>query len=202
MPIPSVPHSTYVEFRNFVNGNGYDVDGMFGYQCWDGVDLLYQQSDIGQYLYTRYNFDPSDLSYSGVKWCWLYAQARAANGSGHFSEVTRVEDIKQGDVIVFNGPIGTYATTGHIGFADTDYNGTDYIPILGQNQGPGSNPQTGSPFNIINSYLGTAFLGGFRYDAWENPVPPTPTPTTTKWKKEKFPWPVAWNNWRGFKRKF
>lgn len=202
MAIPSVPHANYIEFRNFVNGRGFDVDGSFGYQCWDGVDLLYQQSDIGQYLYTRYYFDQSDLSYSGVRWCWLYNPARQLNGSGHFSEVTRIEDIKQGDIIVLDQYPSWYGSTGHIAFADSDYDGTNYINLLGQNQGAGD-PHFGVPFNIVRSYIGPgAFLGAFRYDAWENPVPPTPTPTTTKWKKEKFPWPVAWNNWRVFKRKF
>lgn len=197
MPVPSVPHSNYIEFRNAVNGRGFDVDGYFGYQCWDGVDLLYQQSDVGQYLYTRYNFDQSDLSYSGVRWCWLYAPARALNGSGHFSEVTRVEDIKQGDIIVLAPYPSWYGSTGHIGFADEDYNGTDYINILGQNQGAGD-PDFGLPFNIVRSYLGAAFLGAFRYDAWQQPVPPTPSGTVVK--RKHFPWPVAWKNWPGFKR--
>lgn len=198
MASPVVPHANYIEFRNYVNGRGFDMDGYYGYQCWDGVDLLYEQSDVGQYLYTAFNFDPS-LS-SGVKTCWLYAPARARNGSGHFSEVTRVEDIKQGDIIVLNQYSGWYGSTGHIGFADSDYNGTDYINILGQNQGAG-NPNFGSPFNIFRSYIGSgAFLGAFRYDAWQQPDPPTPSGTVVK--RKHFPWGVAWRHWRGFQRGF
>lgn len=182
--MPYVPHSNYLEFRNAVNGNGYDMDGFFGYQCWDGVDLLYQQSDVGQYLYTRWNFDQSSTSYSGVRWCWLYAQARALNGSGHFSEVINVTDIRQGDIIVLDQYSGWYGSTGHIGFADEDYNGTDYIYILGQNQGAG-NPQVGAPFNIVRSYIGAgAFLGAFRYDAWASTPPTPPVPVT----RGHFPW--------------
>lgn len=198
MAIPSVPHANYIEFRNYVNGRGFDMDGYFGYQCWDGVDLLYQQSDVGQYLYTRYNFDPSVLSYSGVRWCWLYAPARERNGRGHFSEVTRIEDIKQGDIIVLDQYSGWYGSTGHIAFADSDYDGTNYINLLGQNQGAGD-PNFGAPFNILRSYIGPgAFLGAFRYDAWA--TPPTPTPTKTEWK-QTFPWAVAWRQWSGFKRR-
>lgn len=176
-----VPHATYTEFKNAVIGRGYDMDGHYGYQCWDGVELLYQQPDIGQHLYTAFNFDTS-LS-SGVKTCWLYAPARAVNGSGHFSEVTNVQDIKQGDIIVLNQYSGWYGSTGHIGFADEDYNGTDYINILGQNQGAG-NPEHGSPFNIMRSFLGAAFLGVFRYDGWTSTPPTPPTPT----KRSNFPW--------------
>ena len=180
--MPYVPHSNYLEFRNAVNGNGYDMDGYYGYQCWDGVDLLYQQSDVGQYLYTAFNFDTS-LS-SGVRTCWTYAPARARNGSGHFSEVLNVTDIRQGDIIVLDQYPGWYASTGHIGFADEDYNGTDYIYILGQNQGAGD-PQVGAPFNIMRSYIGVgAFLGAFRYDAWAStpPIPPIPE------NRGHFPW--------------
>ena len=185
-----VPHATYDEFRDAVNGHGYDMDGLYGYQCWDGVDLLYEQSDIGQYLYTGITF--GGLGYA--KECWTYSQARALNGSGHFSSFEGAENIKKGDILVFNTYSGWYGTAGHIGFANEDYNGTNYISLLSQNFGSGSNPVTGKPFNIMNAYLGTAFLGGFRYDAWEQPVPPTPTEE----KKRKFPWAVAWHNWPGF----
>jgi len=196
MAIPSVPHANYIEFRNYVNGRGFDVDGYYGYQCWDGVDLLYQQSDVGQYLYTAFNFDTS-LS-SGVKTCWLYNPARQRNGSGHFSEVTRIEDIKQGDIIVLDQYSGWYGSTGHIAFADSDYDGTNYMNLLGQNQGAGD-PNFGLPFNLFRSYIGPgAFLGAFRYDAWA--TPPTPTPTKTEWK-QTFPWAVAWRQWPGFKRR-
>lgn len=195
-----VPHATYAEFRAAVLGNGYDLDGYYGYQCWDGVQLLYQQPDIGQNLLTSRAFIPTDPGYA--KTCWTYLPARNANASGHFFAVYNVNEIKRGDIIVFDTLATWYGTTGHIAFADEDYNGTDRIDLLGQNQGAGSNPTTGKPFNIWRGMLGPAFLGIFRYDVWDSTPPTPPTPTTTKWKKEKFPWPVAWNNWRGFKRKF
>ena len=188
MAIPSVPHSSYDEFRNAVNGRGFDLDGMFGYQCWDGVDLLYQQSDVGQYLYTANNVGQGEGT---AKSCWLNDTARGLNGSGHFSIITDKTKIKKGDIIVFNTYQGWYGSAGHIGFADEDYNGTEYINILSQNFGAGSNPDTGKPFNIAQALLGSAFLGVFRYDGWQQPVPPTPTQE----KKKHFPYPVAWKYW-------
>jgi hypothetical protein len=179
MSAPYVPHATYDEFRNAVNGHGYDLDGFAGYQCWDGVDLLYEQTDIGQYLYTGANFGGRGYA----KECWTYIQARALNGSGHFTAFTGAVNIKKGDILVFNTYSGWYGTAGHIGFANEDYNGTDYISLLSQNFGSGANPTTGKPFNIMNAYLGTAFLGGFRYDGWGT-TPPTP-PTTSE---HRFPW--------------
>lgn len=178
MSAPYVPHATYDEFKNAVNGHGYDLDGYFGYQCWDGVDLLYEQSDIGQYLYTGITFGGQGLA----KECWTYTQARALNGSGHFTAFTGAVNIKKGDILVFNTYSGWYGTAGHIAFADEDYNGTAYINCLGQNQGSGSNPTTGKPFSINRLFLGTAFLGGFRYDGWGS-TPPTPTQT-----EHRFPW--------------
>ena len=175
MSAPYVPHATYDEFRNAVNGHGYDLDGLYGYQCWDGVDLLYEQSDVGQYLYTG--------SQGLAKECWTNTTSRARNGSGHFEIVgSSPLLIKKGDILVFNTYSGWYGTAGHIGFANEDYNGTDYISLLSQNFGSGANPQTGKPFNIMNAFLGTAFLGAFRYKPWAV-TPPTPTVT-----KSKFPW--------------
>lgn len=183
MPAPYVPHATYDEFRNAVNDHGYDMDGLYGYQCWDGVDLLYEQSDVGQYLYT---------GAGGVaKECWTNETSRQRNGSGHFSIIYDKTKIKKGDILVFNTYSGWYGSAGHIGFADGDYNGTEYIDILSQNYGAGANPVTGKPFNILQAYLGTAFLGAFRYDAWQQPVPPTPTER----KKRHFPYPIAWRYW-------
>ena len=198
MSIPSVPHATYTQFRNAVNGNAYDLDGWYGAQCWDGVDLLYQQSDVGQYLYTQRYFNPNLAG--TVKSCWQYNAARQKNGSGHFRALSGAVNIKKGDILVFNSYTGWYGSTGHIGFADENYNGTDYIKLLSQNFGTGSNPRTGKAFNIKNAYLGLAFLGIFRYIPWESgPTPPTPTPTQKTSKKDEFPWPVAWHNWPNFK---
>lgn len=41
---------------------------------------------------------------------------------------------------------------------------------------------------------------GHNWITWDGPIPPTPG-EKTEWKKS-FPWPIAWRQWPGFKRKF
>lgn len=185
MPIPSVAHNTFDAFRTATIGNAYDIDGYpvsQPYQCWDYVDLLYQQSDVGQYLYTAANVGETG---DGAKTCWTSEAARQRNASGHFSAVYNVTDIKKGDIIVFDTYSSWYGSAGHIGFAEEDYNGTQYIQLLSQNF-------YGHAYVVSEqAFLGPAFLGAFRYDAWASPTPPPPTTT----RKNKFPWPIAWENW-------
>lgn len=190
MAYPQFPHATYNQWRNAVNGQFVDIDGQFGAQCWDGVCALYVQNGIGQYLYTAYNVGQGDGT---AKSCWLNDTARGLNGSGHFRIITDQTSIKKGDIIVFNTYSGWYGSSGHIGFADEDYNGTNYINILSENYGQGSNPTTGKAFNIAKAYLGEAFLGVFRYDGWNQPSPPPPPQQDEK--KKKFPFPIAWKYW-------
>ena len=182
--IPAVPHATYQDFRDTVLGRWYDLDGLHGAQCWDGVDLLYQQSDINRILSTN--------NTGLAKNCWLDIFARTQNSAPPFIPLTHKSDIKRGDIIVFNTYSGWYGTTGHIAFADEDYRGTDYINILGQNQGEGSNPDTGKAFNIWEAYLGSAFLGIFRYTVWNTP----PEPEESKKKKKKYPFVIAKHDWK------
>ena len=73
--------------------------------------------------------------------------------------------------------------TGHICFADEDYNGTDIISCLGQNQGQGIG--WGTPSNIVNNNL-RVFLGAFRNINWKGSEPTPPTPSIVK--KGSFPW--------------
>ena len=188
MAIPAVAHDTYNAFRNATLGNAYDIDGYppsQPYQCWDFVDLLYQQSDVGQFLYTDANVGGSD---SGAKTCWINNTARQLNGSGNFSLVYNKEEIKRGDIIVFNTYGQWYSTAGHIGFADEDYNGTEYINLLSQNF------YNHYYVTVEQAYLGSAFLGVFRFTPWNTPTPPVGTS-----RRKKFPWAIAWENWDGFK---
>lgn len=178
----SVPHYSYNVFKAAVNGRWFDLDGYYGAQCWDGIQLLYTQGDINQ------NFLTGNRQAKG---CWLNPYSRAVNGSGHFRQITDKRLLKKGDIIVFNTYPGWYGEAGHVGYADEDYNGTDTIRILSQNFGTGSNPYTGKAFNVLDAYLGSAFLGAFRYDAWDSPVPPTPSED----EQRHFPWAVAWAHW-------
>lgn len=171
MPAPYVPHATYDEFRNATMGHAYDLDGYptsQPYQCWDYVDLLYEQSDVNQYLSTG--------GTGNVKGCWQVPSARALNGSGHFTAIEGVTNIKRGDIIVFDQYGSWYGSTGHIGFADEDYNSTNMIQLVSQNF-------YGYHYVVLEpAYLGAAFLGIFRFLPWQT-TPPTPTVTHSN-----FPW--------------
>lgn len=151
--------SSYAAFRTQVLGKGYDVDGYYGYQCWDGCALLWQQ--LGKSLLTGGD---------NARGCWT--RMRDQNAGTEFGLITDVTKIKRGMVLVFG--TGQY---GHIGFADEDYHGGNYIRLLGQNQGGtpvGVNG--GAGFNVINMSLVT-FLGAFVYKPWlSGQQPDTPTP--------------------------
>lgn len=157
----NVPHDNYDNFRNAVNGRGYDVDNAYGYQCYDGACLLWMQ--IGRWLSTG--------GTGAARGCWT--AAKTENAGNDFELIYNKADVKRGDVVVFN--CGSY---GHIGFADEDYNGGASIRLLGQNQGGTSNPSGGAAFNVINMSMAT-FLGAFRFKAWKATPAPTPTPTPT-----------------------
>lgn len=150
----SVPTSSYQAFKAAVNGNGYDIDNHFGWQCWDGAALLWQQ--FGKTLHTG-----NGLAIG----CWDLK--REANRYDLFDLVTDVNSLKPGDVVVMR--------PNHIAFFD-GYEGNN-MRILGQNQGGRANPAGGSAFNLVLVNKST-FAGAFRLKKW-NVTPPTPAPTPT-----------------------
>ena len=178
----AVGHSSYDEWRRITMGNGYNVDFQFGNQCWDYCALLYWQ--YGLTLYTG-----NGTAYS----CWT--MRRQANAKGPFKAIDGVTNIRRGDIVVLNR--GGGSTNGHSAFADEDYNKSGYINLVGQNQG-GTNGRV----NIRKTSL-SRFLGIFRNNSWDHtpgpsPEPPAPEPEEKKAYRKDFPWPVAWNNWKGF----
>lgn len=150
---------SYDQFRTQVLGNGFDIDGAYGNQCWDGCALLWQQ--IGRTLQTG-----NGCAYG----CWTLK--RDANAGSNFELIANKANVKRGDVVVFQG--GKY---GHIGFADENYNGGAYIRLMGQNQG-GANGN----FNVINMSM-AGFLGAFRFKNWKTTAPAT-IPTTPQKSNE------------------
>lgn len=169
-----VPHNTYDEFRNATIGNGYDVDYAFGNQCWDYCALLYHQ--YGLTLITKGGGGTA-------KDCWKVS--RAVNSTSPFESITGKENIKRGDVLVFDGTSSNPA--GHISIADEDYNGTDRIRVAQQN---GFTPY--APSEIATNGL-NEFLGLFRNTKWSN-TPPKPEDKKSS-KKDKFPWVIGLNHW-------
>lgn len=174
-----VPHASYVIWKDATLGNGYNVDYAYGNQCWDFPALLYFQ--YGLRLITRQGGNGTAAD------CWNIS--RNANSKPPFISLEGVQNIKRGDIIVWN--FNQYSSTGHMAFADEDYNGTNYIQCLGQNQG-----QTSSgPVNLQTLSLDN-FLGVFRNQEWQGGPGPGPEPSVRK--KTGFPWPVAWHHWSNF----
>ena len=111
--------------------------------------------------------------------CWTVSRDRNAGNS--FTLIYSLSQVKRGDVIVIGD--SAISRDGHIAFADEDYNGTNYMNLLGQNQ-VDPNPTTGHIPTVTNLNVSN-FLGAFRLNTWTpGPTPPTPTGRTAS----KFPW--------------
>lgn len=161
---------TYDEWRHYALTHGVNVDFAWGNQCWDICALLWYQYGL--------RLETGPLGYA--KECWLVS--RNVNARPPFIQIPDLANVKRGDVLVFTG-YGTYRT-GHIGFADQDYNGSGRIDVLGQNQGQGIG--YGTPSNVVS--MGTVnFLGAFRNTKWETAPSPEPEPAT-KGRDNKFNW--------------
>lgn len=174
-----LPTNTYLAWKTAVAGNGYNADGYYGDQCWDLTAEFWH--NIG--FPTGYPLTgPNHSAYE----CWSVNRDNntSYNGTQYFDVIYNISDVKQGDVIVWDGTSSFPA--GHIAFADEDYDGGAYIKVLGQNQGSGgtpppiSNPEGGTTANV-NSLSINNFLGAFRYREWGR----EPTPSITR---SHFPW--------------
>lgn len=181
----TVPHDTYIQWRLNTNGNGYDVDHQYGCQCWDFASLFWW--NVG--FPTNYPIITSSSAYT--MWDHL-AQNSTYNGVTYFDIITNINDVKRGDVMVFN-----YTGSnpyGHVGFADEDFatwtppsdpSQRYEFPILSENNGGFPDPEGGAYTNV-HGYDYRLFRGAFRYRGWET-TPPTPT-VTEKAKRTHFPW--------------
>jgi hypothetical protein len=166
----SIPTGSYDQLRNTVLGNGYDVDNYYGWQCWDGTALLWQQ--LGRSLVTG-----NGLAIG----CWDLK--RDVNAGGDFDLITDVNSLQRGDVVCMR--------PNHIGFFD-GYDG-NYMVILGQNQGGSpTNPAGGSAFNLARISK-SAFAGAFRFKKWA--VAPAPTPAPARKSNEEIAKEVLRGDW-------
>lgn len=158
-------YNNYDRWRTYCLNHGINVDYYAGNQCFDQPALLYYQ--YGLYLITRPQGNGSAYM------CWTIS--KNANSRPPFTAIEGVENIKRGDILVFNK--SSWSSNGHICFADADYSQRVYergawrLPCLGQNQGQGTS--AGTPSNIVNQNL-TSFLGIFRNSEWQAPLPPSP----------------------------
>lgn len=186
-----IPHSTYDEWRNATLGNGYDIDGYYGCQCWDFASEFWR--NVG--FPAGYPLISSSSAYT--MWSVYKDQNSSYGGITYFRQITNLNDVKRGDILVYNQfSANPY---GHVGFADQDYatwhaaNPSSYeFPILSENNGGTSDPAGGAYANI-HGYDTRLFLGAFRYIPWEPPTPPTPSGT----RKSRFPWVLYARKLRG-----
>lgn len=175
----SIPHASYNEFRSNTLNNQYDVDGSpiaQPYQCWDFAAEFWWNIGFPQ----GYPHNAGTHAAYGI---WDDRDAnKAYGGINYFTLIYDKTQIKRGDVIVYN----QFAANpyGHVGFADEDYNGTDNIDILSQNND--------HDYVTVHNYTLAYFRGAFRYIPWHQ-TPPTPTPTTAR---GKFPWVLYANKLR------
>ena len=171
----SVDISSYQAFRNEVLGNGYNVDGVFGCQCVDMAKLL--AGNAGRPS-PYWKSQPDGYAYEG----WTNQASRDYNVADYFTLIYNKADVRRGDLVVLDHGRYTGDITGHIAFADSDWNAaTTYAYLLGQNQ-VNPDPDVGHVNTVTNMSV-AKFLGAFRFNAWSQPTP-TPTPTLQK----RFPW--------------
>lgn len=130
----------YEEFKSMTNGKGYDVDGFYGNQCWDGY------AKYCQYLGVPIcHCQPSGF----VKSIW---EMRKTNGIlKHFDEVGKLQP---GDVVIFKEHPATPLS--HVALFDHDAGG-GYGWFYGQNQG-GVN----GAFNTVKLPYAATYKTAFR----------------------------------------
>lgn len=170
----NIPHESYDAWRTATLGNGYNADYSYGNQCWDYCAELWHQ--YGLTLYTK-------SGGGGAADCWLVS--RAKNAKSPFVSLEGKENIKRGDVIVWNR--SRTSSTGHIAIADEDYNGTNYIWSIGQT--PSLHGQNGVVSR--DRFALTSFIGIFRNQQWQT-TPPSPHSVK---RKDGFPFVIAKHYW-------
>lgn len=156
----------FTSFDNFIASTNGQTIGQG--ECWDYINLLWVYLNSVYYTYPPSN--PSATNH-GVKWGWINTEARAANTINHLTQISSLSDVKRGDIVVISD--GEF---GHAGFADEDYNGTNYLYVYSQNYN--GRRSVGRDNNNMSS-----FVGGWRYDGW-TVNPPQPVIIS----KTHFPW--------------
>ena len=123
---------SYQDFKNTHLGNGYDIDGWYGDQCWDGY------AEYCKWLGVPYT-NCTDTGYAKDLWT-----QRHSNGIlNYFDEV---EVMQPGDVAVFDiSPSTPYS---HVAIFDSDA-GNGYGNFLGQNQGGEQRNPNGVEYSIL-----------------------------------------------------
>lgn len=150
-----LPTSSYKEWRKAVIGNAYDMDGSFGYQCYDLANEFWKNA-TGRYVVSATKDGGKKGCASGI---W---GARQQNNSGNeFILITDIKQLKKGDIVITNN-----SKCGHVCFMDEDYNSGKYLKVLGQNQGGSGGKLPKAKVNVIDWAFRPYFMGAFRYRKW------------------------------------
>lgn len=171
----TVTVASYAAFKAVVNNNGWDLDEAYGDQCYDLAFLLWYSIGYPQVW-------PVNGGTHLAKDIWTERETnKSYNGTQYFDLIYNLNDVKQGDVLIYDST--PYNEAGHVGLADEDYstwhanNPSSYeFPILSENNG-GTPYSGGGAYANIHGYDTRLFLGAFRYKSWI-PTPPPPTPTS------------------------
>lgn len=179
MALVQVDISTYDAFRGATMGNGYDIDGAYGFQqrCWDYGALLW--GNIGRYGHAGVPYNYPYLSTGNTGYAYGIWYARTENASSNFDLIFNINDVRRGDLVILDQGRFAGDVSGHDAFADEAYDGSGYMWLVGQNQ-ENPNPTTGHV--VTRDRMSVAkFMGAFRFKQWEQPEP-------ERKKKKKFPW--------------
>lgn len=181
MALVPVDISSYDAFRNAIMGNGYDVDGLYGYQCVDLAKLLAGNAGRPN---PYWKSQPDGYAYEG----WTNTASREYNAGTLFTLVYNKGEVRRGDLVVLSNTSSN--PYGHIAFADSDWDSsTTSAYLVGQNQ---VNPSaTVGHVTTLTNVNVTTFLGAFRFIAWQQ-IPVVTKPV----KKRRFPWVVYANKLR------
>lgn len=132
-------------FQNEVLGSGFDIDGYFGWQCWDGYAkyCLWLGVPFVNCMVSGY-----------VKDIW---EQRYNNGIlDYFDEV---ESLEGGEVAIFTE--NEWTPVSHVAVFVADIDGTQGW-FLGQNQGGEAGPNGGGAFNLVAFPYSTLYTTAFR----------------------------------------
>lgn len=177
----TVAHSSYSEWKAAINGNGWNVDGLYGCQCYDLALLFWWNVGFPQGYPVS-----TGITASGI---WDRRNDNIGyGGTVYFELIYDLNNVVTGDILVYSGtPSNEY---GHIGFADQDYaswhaeNPSSYeFPILSENNGGTPDPDGGAYANV-HGYDTRLFRGAFRYKEWHQPAP---TPSYTSGRSGRLP---------------
>lgn len=163
--------TSYQEFYNTHIGRGYDVDGWYGWQCWDGYAEYCRYLGVAFAYCTTSNY---------VKDIW-----NNRHNNGMLNNFTEVETMQPGDVAVFFEHSATPSS--HIAIFHSDAGG-GYGWFFGQNQGGTRGPNGGMAFDLCKLPYAATFKTAFRPKTLA-----TTTKTTTKTTQTSTPTPgVSW----------